>query len=54
MEKQEARNESVADKIYEKSADGRPYFVLVNTRQLLGNKGILAILRNKGFVVSQL
>jgi uncharacterized protein YbaP (TraB family) len=53
-DKRNARNEAIADKISEMAADGRIYFIIVDAKQVAGEKGILALLQAKGFKASQL
>jgi uncharacterized protein YbaP (TraB family) len=48
------RNKAFADKIFEMTADGRIYFIIVDAKHLVGDKGILALLQGKGFRLSQL
>jgi uncharacterized protein YbaP (TraB family) len=49
-----ARNEAIAKKIGEMAADGKIYFMVVDAKCLVGEKGILAMLQSKGFKASQL
>lgn len=54
-EKHQARSEAMAEKVAEMVAgDNRIYFVVVDERRLVGEKGIVALLRAKGFKASQL
>ncbi len=49
-----SRNEGIANKIDEMAADGRTYFVVVDAKRLVGEKGIIAELLAKGFKATQL
>jgi uncharacterized protein YbaP (TraB family) len=49
-----SRNEGIANKIDEMAADGRTYFLVVDEKRLVGEKGILAMLQAKGFKAAQL
>jgi uncharacterized protein YbaP (TraB family) len=49
-----ARNEAIAKKIGEMAIDGKIYFLIVDAKCLVGDKGILAVLQSKGFKASQL
>jgi uncharacterized protein YbaP (TraB family) len=48
------RNAALADKIAEMVADRRVYFFVVDAKHLPGDKGILELLRGKGFSFSQI
>lgn len=54
QDKNQAQSEAMADKVAEMSADGRTYFVIVDAKRLVGDKGIVALLKAKGFNASQL
>jgi uncharacterized protein YbaP (TraB family) len=49
----EDRNERMVNALKEMSADGRTYFVIVGAGHLVGDKGMLKLLENKGFKVTQ-
>jgi uncharacterized protein YbaP (TraB family) len=48
-----SRNQAMADKLGEMAADGRAYFVVLDVRRLVGDKGVLAMLQGKGFKATQ-
>ena len=47
------RNERMANRLMDLSNDGRSYFVVVGSGHLCGEKGILKLLEQKGFAVTQ-
>jgi uncharacterized protein YbaP (TraB family) len=49
----EDRNERMVNALKDMSADGRTYFVVVGAGHLVGDKGMLRLLENKGFKVTQ-
>ncbi|MGZ8247837.1 TraB/GumN family protein [Methylomagnum sp.] len=54
QDKNQAQSEAMAEKVAEMVADGRTYFVILDARRLVGEKGIVALLRAKGFQANQL
>ena len=54
LDKRQARNQAIANKIAEMAADGRSYFVVVDTESLFGAKGIIATLQKQGFTATQM
>lgn len=54
QDKNQAQTEAMADKMAEMTADGRTYFMIVDVKRLVGEKGIIALLKAKGFKASQL
>jgi uncharacterized protein YbaP (TraB family) len=48
------RNEKMASKIQEYLKTKETYFVVVGAGHLVGSKGIIEILREKGYTVEQL
>ena len=47
------RNERMANRLIDLSNDGRTYFVVVGSGHLSGEKGILKLLEQKGFAITQ-
>jgi len=47
------RNERMANRLINLSSDGRTYFVVVGSGHLCGEKGILKLLEQKGFAITQ-
>jgi uncharacterized protein YbaP (TraB family) len=50
----EPRNQALVNKLDELAADGRTYFIVVDTRRLVGDNGVLDLLEKKGFTLSQI
>jgi uncharacterized protein YbaP (TraB family) len=48
------RNEKMADKISVYLKDNRDYFVVFGCAHTVGSKGVIALLKKKGFSVEQL
>lgn len=48
-----SRNEAVAASLDDMAADGRTYFVVVDAKRAVGEKGVLAALQAKGFQATQ-
>ena len=49
-----ARNRNMADRIEKYLQSGGTYFVVIGAAHLTGNKGIIQLLRNKGYPVEQM
>ena len=47
------RNERMANRLVDLANDGRTYFVVIGADHLGGEKGILKLLGQKGFTVTQ-
>ncbi|MDD5033710.1 MAG: TraB/GumN family protein [Methylococcaceae bacterium] len=47
------RNERMVNRLYELAADGRTYFVVVGAGHLPGEQGMLKLLEEKGYKISQ-
>lgn len=54
LEWSQSRNEGITAKIDEMAGDGRVYFVVLDAKRLVGEKGLLAGLKAKGYTASQL